>query len=240
MDRRTKGNNEKISQKVVPKQTHNEEDTVGSKVPPSVMPKNSITKKGIFIPSQNQKKTILVCVSNLDQNVTKEQLKQLFMTVGKVLKISIPTNKKGKPKSCALIKLDSDEAVDRAVNSLNKTKLNDQKITVEKKMIDVMNVSDLSNKLGLTKSLTFLKPSEELDNLNAQLEKLKKRTARLSDMTANERRRNYKLERKAILKIKKAAVEEFKRQEKEAQSVATEVKAETVEEKNEQKIEQTD
>ncbi|ELP91968.1 hypothetical protein EIN_364370 [Entamoeba invadens IP1] len=238
MGRRTKGNNKKSSKKVVPKQTHNEEDTVGSKVPPSVMPKESITKEGVIAPSKKEKKTILVCVSNLDKNVTKEQLEQLFMTVGKVLKVSIPTNKKGKPKSCALINLDSDEAVNRAVNSLNKTKLNDQEITVEKKTIDEMNISNLSMKMGLTKSLTFLKPSEELDNLNARIENLKKRTARMSDMTDKQRRRNYKIERKAILKIKKAAVRECKRQEEEAQSVATEVK--TDKEKDEKKIEQTD
>ncbi|ELP94788.1 RNA-binding protein SGN1, putative [Entamoeba invadens IP1] len=150
MDKRLIFNNTNLSSNAVSQPIRMEEDTVGSKVPRSVMPKGSITHGGAIaaqpdIDLQKERDNRSICVRNLDYSITKEQLEQLFSTVGDVKTVTIPVDKAGKPKAYAYIELDSVESRERAVTSLTGSKLNDREITVEKKRTNKMGLAKKSN-----------------------------------------------------------------------------------------------
>ncbi|EDR25806.1 RNA-binding protein SGN1, putative [Entamoeba dispar SAW760] len=86
---------------------------------------------------QRERDNRSVCVTNLDPNATKEQLQQLFSTVGNVLLVTLPLTKSGVSKRYAYIELDSVEARERAVTNLNGTKLGENEISVAVKRTNI-------------------------------------------------------------------------------------------------------
>lgn len=70
-------------------------------------------------------------ISNLDFEVTSEQLNELFASVGAVISAVVATDRETKrSKGFAFVEMDSDEVAQKAIDTLNNTALNGRPIKV--------------------------------------------------------------------------------------------------------------
>jgi cold-inducible RNA-binding protein len=70
-------------------------------------------------------------VGNLSYNITEADLEQMFSQAGKVVSVSIPTDRdSGRKRGFAFVEMDTEEGAEQAIQSLNGKDVDGRQIAV--------------------------------------------------------------------------------------------------------------